>query len=76
MKVKRLTLTLPPHLANTAVHDARLIADAVGTTLHKSGAKEAPAKIELAGRGLSGAVLAQEIGAKIGPAKGGGGHGG
>lgn len=69
MRIRRLTLTLPPRLAGTAPHDARMIAQAIA---EKLGPEASPRiALDLAGNGAPGAALAQQIGARIAPKTGG-----
>jgi hypothetical protein len=56
MKIRRLTLTLPARMKNTAHHDARTIAEAVGRALYDNGGQTGP--ITLQGRGQAGNILA------------------
>lgn len=63
MRIRRLTLTLPAHLKDTAPHDARRIAEALAHEAYAQGA--CPASIAIAGRGESGAVLAQRVASRV-----------
>lgn len=59
MRIRRLTLTLPPHLRDTAHHDARRIAEALAQQAHANGG--CPETIRISGQGQTGAVLAQRV---------------
>ncbi|SFT86746.1 hypothetical protein [Sedimentitalea nanhaiensis] len=59
MRIRRLTLTLPAHLKDTAQHDARRIAEALAQEAYQTGA--CPPSIAIAGHGQTGAVLAQRV---------------
>ncbi len=73
MRIKRLTLTLPARMKDTAHHDARAIADAVARQVHKNGGQVAA--VSLRGHGHTGSVLAQRVGAALPKGTGGHGHG-
>ena len=68
MKINKLKITLPAHLANTAHHDARAIAEAVGRAIAENGTS--PAQIVVTGAAQSGAQIALAAASQI-PAKGG-----
>lgn len=68
MKIKKLRITLPAHLAGTAHHDARAIAESVAREIAKSGT--APAQIIVTGSAQTGAQVALAAASQI-PAKGG-----
>jgi hypothetical protein len=71
VRIRRIRLVLPARMKGTAVHDARVIAEAAGKAL--AGAPgEAPGRVEVPGRGLTGAVLAGQVGLAVGA---GGRHG-
>ncbi|MEP3346263.1 MAG: hypothetical protein ABJN34_00170 [Litoreibacter sp.] len=63
MKLKRLTLKLPASMANTAPHDARAIAQAVGEALAKGASPDGPVHIN--SHGQNGSVLASQVGAGL-----------
>jgi hypothetical protein len=63
MKIRRLTLTLPARMKDTAHHDARAIAEAVAQGLHKNGGQTVP--ITLQGHGQTASVLATRAAAKL-----------
>jgi hypothetical protein len=70
VRIRRIRLVLPARMQATAVHDARAIAEAAGEALAKGGA--AQGRVDVAGRGLTGTVLAGQVGLAF---KGGGRHG-
>ncbi len=70
VRIRRIRLVLPARMKASAVHDARAIAEAAGEALSQGGA--GPARVEVPGRGLTGAVLAGQVGLAL---KGGGRHG-
>ncbi len=59
MRIRRLTLALPARLKDTAHHDARLIAEALARELHSR--DTVPDRVQIAGHGQTGAVLAQRV---------------
>ncbi len=59
MRLRRLTLTLPARMKDTAHHDARRIAEALARELH--GRDAAPGRVTIAGHGQTGAALAQRV---------------
>ncbi|MCP5073790.1 MAG: hypothetical protein GY947_10915 [Rhodobacteraceae bacterium] len=65
MRIKRLRITLPAHLKDTAHHDARAIAEAVGQALSGHSQDTGPATVNLQGHGQSGAVLASQVGSQL-----------
>lgn len=65
MKIKRVTIQLPAHLANTAPHDARKIADAVGRALVGQSQNASHLSVNLQGNGQTGAMLAYQTGAQL-----------
>ncbi|MCP5086614.1 MAG: hypothetical protein GY952_07430 [Rhodobacteraceae bacterium] len=69
MRIRRLRIILPPHLKDTAHHDARAIAEAVGQALAGRKGDPGPVTVNLQGQGQAGAVLASQVGAQL--AKGG-----
>ena len=73
MKIKRVTIQLPAHLKNSAPHDARRIADAVGRALVGQGNIASNLSVNLQGNGQTGAMLAHQVGAQLSK---GGGNGG
>jgi hypothetical protein len=74
MQIKRLTITLPARLKNTAHHDARAIAEAMAQALYNNGGQVS--ELTVLGHGQNGLALAQRVGAKLPKPKGGTGHGG
>ena len=72
VRIRRIRLVLPARMKATAVHDARAIAEAAGEALAGAAPGEGPGRIEVPGRGLTGAVLAGQVGLAL---KGGGRHG-
>ena len=75
MRIKRLRITLPARLKDTASHDARAIAEAAAQALWENGGQAAT--VTLAGQGQRGAALAQRVGLALPRgSKGGTGHGG
>jgi predicted esterase len=71
MKIRHLTLTLPARMKNTAHHDARTIAEAVGRALHDNGGQTGP--ITLQGYGQGASILATRAASALPK---GGQHGG
>ena len=69
VRIRRIRLVLPARMKATAVHDARAIAEAAGEALARGGAA---GRIEVPGRGLTGTVLAGQVGLAM---KAGGRHG-
>ncbi|MGX9357431.1 hypothetical protein ACS3SW_20310 [Roseobacteraceae bacterium S113] len=69
MKITRLSLTLPAHLAGTAHHDARQIAEAMAREI----ARGATPPAQITAQGRTGAQIAQSITAQMprSPSKGG-----
>lgn len=59
MRIRRVTLTLPAHMKDTAAHDARRIAEALAHEAYRQGA--CPPSIAIDGHGQTGAVLAQRV---------------
>lgn len=74
MRIRRLQITLPARMKDTAHHDARALAEAVAQATWKTGGIDAP--VTLAGQGHSGALLAQRVGLALSKGKGGTGNGG
>ena len=79
MRIKRLTITLPPRMKHTAQHDARAIGEAMAQALYAGGGQVS--EVTVPGHGQNGLALAQRVSAAIpksnGPkTKGGSGHGG
>jgi hypothetical protein len=70
VRIRRIRLVLPARMRATAAHDARAIAEAAGEALTKG--RAAPGRIEVPGRGLTGVVLAGQVGLAV---KAGGRHG-
>ncbi|MEX2520671.1 MAG: hypothetical protein WD969_15210 [Paracoccaceae bacterium] len=63
MRIRRMTITLPPRLRGMAEHQARLIAQQAAERL----AAGAPARIDVAveGRGAAGHGLAEMVGGRL-----------
>ena len=68
MKINKLRITLPAHLAGTAHHDARAIAEAIALQAAKSGS--APDQITVTGNSQTGAQIALAAASQI-PSAGG-----
>ncbi|WP_147127628.1 hypothetical protein [Shimia ponticola] len=66
MRIKRLKLTLPAHLANTAGHDARAIGEAIAQEIAKGGTPPT----QITAKGQTGAQIAQSVTMQM-PRKGG-----
>lgn len=63
MRIRRLRVSLPAHMKDTAHHDARQIAQAIALAVHANGGQGA--NIELNAHGQSSAVLAQRVSAAL-----------
>ena len=63
MRIRRMTITLPPRLRRTAEREARLIAQEAAERLAK-GAPD-PVVVEVAGGGASGHALAAAVGRRL-----------
>lgn len=75
MRIRRIQITLPARLKDSAQHEARAIAGAAAQALWDNGGQAAP--VTLAGQGQRGALLAQRVALALPRApKGGSGHGG
>lgn len=75
MRIRRLQITLPARLRDTAHHDARAIAEAAAQALWENGGQAGT--VTLAGQGQRGALLAQRVGLALPRGtRGGTGHGG
>lgn len=66
MRLRKLSLTLPSHLAGTAHHDARAIGEALARELAKGAAPSSQITVT----GQTGAQIAQNVAAQM-PRKGG-----
>lgn len=73
MLIRRITLRLPAHLRHTAGPEARLLAEALATHLHATGATAPQVAVSLPAQGQSGPVLAARLAAALPK---GGRHGG
>lgn len=71
MRVKRMTITLPPRLRHLAEHEARLIAQQAAEQLARGGGQGGNIQVELPGNGLSGHSLAHSVARGIGSKIGG-----
>ena len=67
MKLNRLKITLPAHLASTAHHDARIIAETIGRAAFQT--VNVPHNIVVSGSSQNGTQIAQVAAAQI-PTKG------
>ena len=72
MRIKRMTILLPPRLRHVAQHEARRIAEAAAQQIG-AGTVPANVRVELPGQGLSGHALSQTV--ARGVAGKAGGHG-
>ena len=63
MNIRRLTVTLPAHMKDSAQHDVRQIAQALAQALYANGGQAS--NVTLEGHGQNAALLAQRVAAAI-----------